>query len=158
MYLILLFQQTSLLLFNFGIKLTLKFVTRWPALVILPCFSPFAFSGEVHNSKKVLVVSRNWTFVNMVLNLICATSGIFALFAHNGPGSLVVTPIVSLPVLGFSLILIIITYCSNRCCTITQRTGCLINNDDTLDLMDLDPTKENPEAQEMQAIENINEL
>ena len=142
-------------------KLTLKFVTRWPALVILPCFSPFAFSGEVHKNKKVLVVSRNWTFVNMVLNLICATSGIFALFEHTfrwGPNTVFYPLIFSLPILGFSLILIIITYCSNRCCTITQRTGCLINNDDTLDLMDLDPTKENPEAQEMQDIENIDEL
>ena len=142
-------------------KLTLKFVTRWPALVILPCFSPFAFSGEVHKNKKVLVVSRNWTFVNMVLNLICATSGIFAFFEHTfrwGSGTVLAPLIYSLPVLGFSLILITITYCSNRCCTITQRTGCLINNDDTLDLMDLDPTKENPEAQEMQDIENIDEL
>ena len=139
--------------------MTLKFVTRWPALVILPCFSPFAFSGEVHNSKKVLVVSRNWTFVNTVLNLICATSGIFAIFEHSyGRGSFDYPLIISLSLLGFSLILTIITFCSNRCCIVTQRSGCLINKDDTLDLMDLDSTQENPEAQEMQDIENPNEL
>ena len=151
--------------------MTLKLITRWPALVILPCFGPFAFSGEEHEKKKVLVASRFWTFVNLVLTLICAISGILAIL---GPSHLILILTPSLSCLGFSLTLTIITFYTKCCCTITMninfelierservsithRTGCRIADNDTLVLIHLNSTKDNPEVQELQNIECLSE-
>ena len=158
------FQQMTLLLYHFGFKITSKFITRWPAIAILPCFGPFVFSGEDHDNKKVLTVSQMWTFVNTSLNISCSTFGIFLVFylLLGGDGFCFldlgfmcageISVVASIPLLGLSLILCIIIFCSERCCVITQRTGCHIVEDDSLVMVDLDSNKNNEEGLAMHNI------
>ena len=140
-------QQFCLIVYHFGLKSALKLVTRWPALLILPCFSPFAFSGERHDGKKVLVVSKKWTFVNSTLNILCATCGILLLFDKN----LTLSLLTSLPLLGFSLGLTVLIF---GCKSLTSRTRCIFAKDNTvLSMNQCSQTLEMTNMEDMSSIE-----
>ena len=140
-----------------GLKSATKNVVHWPALVLLPCFSPFMFSGKKREENKLLVVSKNWTFVNMTLNLITATGGILAIFwwGHIRQGYLLdVTSSTSLPLLASSIICLIIIFCSRYCCQkLTQKTGFILNPDNSVAFMDLETIDETHNVEMTEVIE-----
>ena len=141
---------------HLGLKSATKNVVHWPALVLLPCFSPFMFSGKKHEENKLLVVSKNWTFVNMTLNLITATGGIYAVFGlgYQYDLLLLVSLMTSLPLLAISMICLIIIFCSRYCCQkLTQKTGFILNPDDSVTIMDLEIIDETHNVEMTEVIE-----
>ena len=135
-----------MLTYHFGIKSTIRLIARFPGLIILPCFSPYAFSAEVHENKKVLVVSQKWTFVNLAIVILFATFGILAVFSNHHTAQtsnqslLQRTPILlSMSLLFSSWITITLIFCSkNFCCSLTQRSGFVEEPDHSITKMDLD--------------------
>ena len=50
-------------------------LTRWPSYVLLPMFSIYTFGAKTVCSRKYLVLSTNWTWVNFFLTLCGITFG-----------------------------------------------------------------------------------
>ena len=75
-----LFQALSLLIFHCGCKKAMIILTRWPSYVLLPMFSIYTFGAKTVQSRKYLVLSTNWTWVNFFLTLCGITFG--AIFVY----------------------------------------------------------------------------
>ena len=137
------FQQFSVLVYHFGLKSTFSLVSRWPGLVLLPCFSPFAFCGEQNDDKQMLVASKLWSLINIGLTITCAISGLFGLVkvpSFRYPTYLFESPFFICPLLLIaSLICTIVIFCAKHCCSpLTQRSGCVIQSDGTVSFIALD--------------------
>ena len=80
-----LFQALSLLIYHCGCKKAMIILTRWPSYVLLPMFSIYTFGAKTVRSRKYLVVSTNWTWVNFFLTLCGITFGSTFVFLQHGP-------------------------------------------------------------------------
>ena len=65
----------SLLIFHCGFKQAMIILARWPSYILLPMFSIYTFGAKTIGSRKYLVLSTNWTWVNLFLTLCGITFG-----------------------------------------------------------------------------------
>ena len=65
----------SLLIFHCGFKQAMIILARWPSFILLPMFSIYTFGAKTIGSRKYLVLSTNWTWVNLFLTLCGITFG-----------------------------------------------------------------------------------
>ena len=70
-----LFQALTLLIYHCGCKKAMIIMTRWPSYLLLPMFSIYTFGAKTVRSRKYLVLSTNWTWVNFFLTLCGLTFG-----------------------------------------------------------------------------------
>ena len=125
----------ALLVYSFGVRKGLTIALRWPSYILLPMFSVFTFSAEKVNGKWFFVVSNRWTAVNLFLTLAGIASGISYTFS-------IFPLIIVLPLISFSIILLIILTFGKSCCnqTFTNRSGLDI---ETLEVVDLNEFQSN---------------
>ena len=72
------FQTICLWTINFGIKPTWNFVKLNPSYFLLGIFSPFMVSKEtLEDGRKVMSISRSWTWVNLFLSISGSITGHF---------------------------------------------------------------------------------
>ena len=62
-------------LWCFGFKISLKLLSKWPAFILLPAFTPFAFYGKTIEDRKCLVFSQKWTLINFLFTALCIITG-----------------------------------------------------------------------------------
>ena len=72
----------SLMVYHFGILTTMKLTMRWPAIILTPTFSPFMFNQEVRNGSKVLILSKKWTIINLLIPMVGILIGYFTCYFY----------------------------------------------------------------------------
>ena len=116
-----LFQALSLLIFHCGCKKAMVIFSRWPSYVLLPMFSIYTFGAKTIRSRKYLVLSTNWTWVNFFLTLCGITFGSTfvylknpdPLFYGNLSGYIICFPLIFVTLFTFSCLRYLKAFCCN---------------------------------------------
>ena len=77
-----------MLIYHCGCKKAMIILTRWPSYVLLPMFSIYTFGAKTVRSRKYLVLSTNWTWVNFLLTLCGITFGTTFVYLQDWPPDL----------------------------------------------------------------------
>ena len=116
----------------------------------MPTFSIYTFSSEKVGGKWYLVVSKKWTWVNIVLTYLGLAAGILFMYSRNHrifQNYIVFTPCHLITLIAY----LILMYSKCGCCKdFTKRSGLDI---ETLEVKDLDELTKN--EFELQSLNNL---
>merc|ERR1712156_1369564 len=97
-------------------------LTRWPSYYLLPMFSIYTFGAKTVRSRKYLVLSTNWTWLNFFLTLCGITFGttfVYLQLAGRAPtfvylgGYIISFPLIFVTLFTFSCLRYLKTFCCN---------------------------------------------
>ena len=150
--------QTVLVLgqmvYHFGCAETWNFLIRWPGIILTSTFSSFTFAGQNRNGQKVLVISKKYTLINLLVTTMGMVSGItiWSFLVPKVGGNTapeVNLKIVISVVLGSNLlcmffilvISILLFKCSCACCDLKIHKTCINPKqmNETLDFVEVVP-------------------
>ena len=161
--------------YRLGLKKTLKLMLRWPAVILTSMFTPFMYHVIDHvdhidhksltvNAEKVIVLSRRWTIINLVVSTIVSSGGTVAIFHFilgfkfrgEDPVQWLFIFIIPLICMIITLLLILGLFfghkwcccCCSCCSPKLQRSGICVNNyDKTVNIYGEGGQEEQPETE-----------
>ena len=106
-----------MLIYHCGCKKAMIILTRWPSYVLLPMFSIYTFGAKTVQSRKYLVLSTNWTWVNFFLTLCGITFGSTFVYVFKNrrwpEGFMICFPLIFVTFFTFSCLRYLKVFCCN---------------------------------------------